>query len=475
MFENYIAFFPELSLLLGLGLMWLVNHFRTGNTPKTFYTLSKVFVIFSLLTTIIFYNKSFLPGVFENNPYSSLFKIIIYVFAIAWSYLSCKWFLNKNRSSWSFYSLLMLELLALTLAISAVNFIALFICLESAFLLNWFLIRFRDDEDEKIQHTSQRFLLFSLIFACFFAIGAGIFYYEVGSLKYEDVYEYLRHASNINIWHYSAFALILISLLFMLGIAPFHFWFIDVIGISILPVSGFLTIIPVFAYIACLTDIIINAFFPIFGLFKPALILFGLLSIVIGVIGANSEQNMRKLFAYSTLYHLGVVVLSLSSFDDNSVLSSFIYLLVYVLAMSGVYTAFLGMRSKGEYLISLNSVAGISTVRPYVAAAFLVFLISLISTPPMLGFLGKLSVVNNLVIQGSYGIIAVILLAVLMLVNAYLKIIKSLYFDLRTNIFDRADKGVYICLFINLILVLISILNPKYLMHDVEAMLVTIF
>ena len=93
----------------------------------------------------------------------------------------------------------------------------------------------------------------------------------------------------------------------------------------------------------------------------------------------------------------------------------------------------------------------------------------------MLGFLGKLSVVNNLVIQGAYTTIFVVLLAVLMLVYAYLNVIKALYFDTRTNTFDRVDKGVYICLTVNLILVLISILNPKYLMNDVEAMLVTIF
>ena len=199
------------------------------------------------------------------------------------------------------------------------------------------------------------------------------------------------------------------------------------------------------------------------------------MSVGFGVIGANAEQNMRRLFGFSTLYHLGIIILCLSAFDDNSVLSSFIYMLVYVLAMSGIYTGFFGMRSKGMYLSKLDEVSGLSAMRPYISAAFLVFLISLISTPPLLGFLGKLSVVNNLVIQGEYEIILFILLAVLMLAYAYLKVIKALYFDERTNSFDRVDKGVYICLTVNLILVLISILNPKYLMNDVEAMLTTIF
>lgn len=476
MFQNYVAAFPELILLMCIVVMAMVNRFRSENTPKTFFTISKIFLAFALLATIIFYNKSFSPALFMNDPYTSLFKIIIYLLSIAWFYLSCKWFLNKNRSSYSFYALLVLSVLGLTLAISAVNLLALFGSLLTVFVVNCFLIKMKVSEDDVILKAAvRRYVLFGIMFATFFAVGMWIFYIDVHSLNYKDIHEFLSHKSNLDLRHYAAFALIMISVLYKLGIAPFHFWYIDVIGVSILPVCGYLTIIPAFAFFACTIDLVINAFFPIYHLFKPAVIIFAVLSIIIGVIGANSEQNMRKLFAYSTVYHLGVVMLSLSAFNDNSVLSGFIYLLIYVLAMTGIYTSFYGLRSKGEYLVNLDSVAGISTVRPFISAAMLIFLISLISTPPLLGFLGKLSVVNNLVIQGNYGLILVILFSVLVLVYAYMRVIKAFYFDARVNLFDRVDKGVYICLFINLILVLISILNPKYLMHDVEAMLVTIF
>mgnify|MGYP000780919417 FL=1 len=141
MIHNYIAALPEISLAAGLLVMALVRLFRSENTPKTFYTLGKFFLAFTLLTTVVFYNRSWLPPIFENNPYTSLFKIIICLFTLAWAYLSCKWFLNKNYSSWSFYSLMLLEVLLLSLAISALNFAALFVGLQGAFLLNWFLIR----------------------------------------------------------------------------------------------------------------------------------------------------------------------------------------------------------------------------------------------------------------------------------------------------------------------------------------------
>ncbi len=472
---KYIAAIPEVAILLGLLVMFAVNLIRKSNTPKTFFTLSKITLFVALLGTIIFYNQSWYPTVFENIPYTSLFKSIIYLLTLAWAYLSCKWFLNKNIPSFSYYSLILLAVLCMSLAISSLNLWALFICLQGAFLLNWFLIRIGDDEEEKKQKAANRFLGFALLFALLFVGGCIILQMRVGGLEYADIYSHYSRAAKLNWVDYAAAGMILATMIFMLGLVPFHFWYIDVIGVSVLPVSGFLSIIPLFAYIACITDVVLNVFFPIWGTFKPVILIFGIMSVGFGVIGANAEQNMRRLFGFSSLYHLGIIILCLSAFDDNSVLSSFIYMLVYVLAMSGIYTGFFGMRSKGVYLSELGSVSGFSETRSYISAAFLVFLISLISTPPLLGFLGKVSVVNNLVIHGDYEIILFVLLAVLMLAYAYLKVIKALYFDERTNSFDRVDKGVYICLTVNLILVLISILNPKYLMNDVEAMLVTIF
>ncbi len=490
MLHNYLSLLPEVSLAVCLPVMALVNRFREENTPKTFFTLSKSFLLVSLFAVILFYNRSAFPAWLVNNPFTSLFKIIVCLFTLAWFYLSCKWFLNKNRSSFGFYSLGILVVLGLNLAISSVNLLLTFVCLWGAFLLNYYLIRLRDEEDETVIAVSRRFLFFAVLFGVFFAAGIWLLWTQTGSFGYDDLYNYyalsgapeIRNASGEGafaaapgIRAYAAMGLIIAAMLFLLAVAPFHFWYADVIGVSVLPVSGFLTIVPVFAYVACLADLVLNIFLPAYPVLRDAVVIFGVLSLVIGVLNANIEQNMRRLFAYSALYHTGVILLTLSAFNENSLLSGFVYMLVYVLAMSGIYTAFLGFRSQGAYLRSTSSIAGISTVRPYISAAVLIFLLSLIATPPMLGFLGRLSVVNNLVIQGSYGIIFIILLSVLMLIYAYLKIIKSMYFDSRTNIFDRADKGVYICLFINLVLVLISILNPRYLMHDFEAMLVTIF
>lgn len=470
MFAVSVSLLPEIILLAGIITMLLVNQFRETKTPKTFFTLSKIFTLLSLSAVVIFYNQSAFPEWFRNFEYTTLFKILIYILAVASFYLACKWFLSKNYSSLEYYVLTLVSLLTLSLSISARNLLALMICLHLGFVLNYFLIRMSSNI-ETAYPVSRRFLFGWLIMLIISIIGLSWLYMANGSLGYRDLYAFYR-SGTMSSWQALLSALlIIIPLLYMMGIAPFHFWFADSVGSSILPVSAYITIVPAFAYLAVLVNLCSNVFFPVYAGLSQFMLACAVLSVILGAVGANSEPNLRKLFAYTTLYNLGVVLVCLVALNDNSLLSSFVYMLVYLMAMFGVYTVFYAFKSKGEYLVELGDTAGISEVRPYISAAVLVFMISLLGTPPMLGFLGKLSLVNNLVIQNRYAMIFLIMTALVMVAYAYLLVIKTIYFDPRKNTFDRADKGVYICLMINLILVLISILNPKYLMHDAETIL----
>ena len=71
--------------------------------------------------------------------------------------------------------------------------------------------------------------------------------------------------------------------------------------------------------------------------------------------------------------------------------------------------------------------------------------------------------------------LSAILFSMLILAYAYLKIITVVYFEPRDNTFDIVDKGVYWWMFINVVIMLLAVINPKYLMHDVELMLVAVF
>ena len=81
------------------------------------------------------------------------------------------------------------------------------------------------------------------------------------------------------------------------------------------------------------------------------------------------------------------------------------------------------------------------------------------------------NLINTLLEHHNIGLILFIFLMLIWLAHGLLAIIKSLYFDKRSYNFDRADKGVYFCLIVNILIILFVVTKPRYLMYDIEQMI----
>mgnify|MGYP004633675889 FL=1 len=470
MLQNWLILLPELLFVGFIPLAFVINRYRESKTAKTFFTLSKFFLCAIILATIIFYNKSVWPNLWQNSRYSTMFKVLVYISGLVWFYLSSKWFLNKSRSSFRFYLLGMIMLLLFGLLLSAQTMLVPMLIVP---LLCWstrILILQHWDED-KVRIAARQYTVMAVVFCLLLWSGAGLLVYQAQSFAYSDIRDFIGASVPVGGLTYGAALAIFGALLFMMAAAPFHFWFVSTTTVAILPVCGFLTIIPPFVYLACLLKLISGIFAPLAAELQPLLLVVGSLSLLVGAVSANAQNNIRRLFAFSTVYNLGVMLLGICFFDAAAIVGAFVYVIIYVMGMIGVYTVFLAFKSKGDYLSELTDINGISTAKPYVSAAFLIFMISLIGVPPLLGFWGRLSLINVLVRTEQWWQVLGFLTALVLIANAYLQIIRVVYFMPRQNSFDRTDKAIYICLLVNVLLVLVSILNPAYLLHDAEIVL----
>ena len=438
--KNWIALVPEFILIATVGVSVLVWMFRDKATPKTFYTIAKYGVLLVLLSSVVLYDQSFYPKIYENNPYTTLFKSFIYLGALANMSLAVRFFLSTDTASFRFYVLQEISLLFLCAAISFVE---------------------------------KTLVRYSVLFSLATLVCAFVLSYLAGGGDFQNVAALLQK-NPVPFHVYICGAFLIVSVLFKLGAAPFHFCLPTILGRTILPVSGYLALVPVLAYYAVLIILLAHVVNGIYDVLRPAMFVFAVASILVGAVGANTETNLRKMFAYVRIFAVGVVLALLIKFEQNSVFSSFIYLSVCVLTMLGVYAVFYGFKSRGEYLDSMVDVAGVSSSKPFLAAALLIFLFSLLGLPPFLGFLGLLSVVNTLVAQQNYWLIFVVLSGLVVLGAAFLRIIKIIYFDRKNLHFDRVDKGIYLTLAINLFIIAVLMINPKYLMNDIEVALWTL-
>ncbi len=465
MLQNWFILLPELMLIGFFIVGSLVEKFRVEKTAKTFFSLAQFFLLAAIACSILFYNKSAFSSFWQNTSFNTLFKTFAYLLAWAWFYLSSKWFLNKNRPSFKFYSICFALLLGFDILASCTSLLTLALIVPFICFFYFQLIRRHWDID-KVNAASKAYAWCALLFCVLLWSGIMLIYWQTDSFMYAEIKSFFLQQKSLVVTDYTAVVLILSCFMFLMAFVPFHNWFIAFISTGILPVCGFITLVPPLMYLCAFINLMrecLPAFIPFVA---PILLGFAFASLLVGALAAGKENNIRKLFAFLSIFVLGFAVSGLVSFSGNAIIASFAYISVAILSFAGVYTVFLGIKSRGEYLSDLSAIAGFYRLRPYMSAALLVFLVSLIGLAPTLGFFGYLSLINMLIFNQSWWLVAILFLSILLVATACLRIIRTVYFTPLENKYDRTDSAIYICLFINMIFILVSLINPSWLLRD---------
>ena len=465
MLQNWFILLPEICMLSFFAIVAPKAFLHKEITAKSFFSYVQLFLLAALASTIIFYNKSAFPEYWQNSSFTTLFKFFVYLLAWAWFYLSSIWFLNKNRPSGYFYLICFALLLGFDILASSTSLITLAVVIPYICFFYYKLI-LRHWDIEQVRLPAKNYIICAIFFTILLVLGISLIYMQTKTFSYEGIKIFFTKNNIPSSTTYLGVLFVLSSLLFMMAVAPFHHWFISFIGRGVLPVCGFITIIPPLIYLCTLINLI-NECFPYFiNQITSILTVFGAISVIIGAFSANGEKNIRRLFGYINIYCSGFMLIGLMNFSNSSIVASFAYIAICVLSFGGIYTIFLGIKSKGDYLSDTDAISGFYTMRPFMSAALLIFMFSLMGLAPTLGFFGYLSVINNLVESGYWLNLSLILFALLFVVGACLQIVRVIYFETPVNKFDRSDKAIYICLFVNTLLVFISLINPAWLLYD---------
>lgn len=465
MIENVLYSGQIISLLL--GLLWLGCQCLWAKTgARGYFNTAKVSVLASAAFSILFYNKTVLPDFFAVSSFTVLFYVLTAFIAFAWLSLTLRWFTNEDLPACGFCATTLCALMCLLVILTTVNLGVLFAGLCGLAVVNYHFLRF-SQESEELHPVSRRYGWSAAFFAVLMLTALCVlmpenwnFAMAEGFIGGADLFLQIIVSGGI-----------LFFILFLIGLAPFHFWFSDSVVPSVLPVGAYFNLIPFFSLWGLFIKINSEVMVPVSNALGSSYIIFGIFSVLIGAIGANASRNMRKMFAYAGLYNIGVMVMMISSFKPEAALGMFVYMQVYILAMFGVYTCFYSFKSHGDYITNLSMIGGLYKVRPYISGAMLFFMVSLMAIAPLPGFLGQLAALYTFALQTQYALIFVILAAMLILMAAYLQIIRTMYFAQRETEFDRPDHGVYVYLLINILLIGILVFRPHFLLHDAEIIL----
>lgn len=472
MLQQIIAYLP--NLIICMGIMHLMLLYVNGiQTAKTYASTARTWLLFSLLCLILINENNIAIPYLEHNAYTLLFMLWSGISMYLMLILSSGWFVSIQRTGCRYNMLILAAYICINIMLETINIAVLMIGYIIWTIINYALLKI--NYEKQTTENGKRYLIIS-------GVIIGLSVLSMIYIRWQGLENY--DYANISVWLankelslplFLAVMGVLMPMFYAMNIAPFHIMAEEKQSRSILPVAHYFAIIPIIVFFAVLLKIN-QIFAPILGTHLTAVYqILAIISIIFGAIGTNARMNLHRICAYSTVFHIGIVLLLVSLGSSQAIETAFIYLLIYLTALGAIYAVCYNLRSHGEYLSSISSLAGIAENRPYATGALLVGLFSMMGLPPLAGFLGQLNVVYDLLNQEAYLILLVVIISLLLIIRAYLSIIMTVYFEKKIKSFDTENKYVLLCSTLYILAVIGLTFNPFHIFEHIKDMFNVIF
>jgi NADH-quinone oxidoreductase subunit N len=257
--------------------------------------------------------------------------------------------------------------------------------------------------------------------------GASLVYGFTGHTGFGPIAEALADGRSLGL--VVGLVFVLAGLAFKISAVPFHMWTPDVYEGAPTPVTAFFASAPKLAAMALLVRVVIDAFAPITTDWQQIVSFIAIASMALGSFAAIGQRNIKRLMAYSSIGHMGFVLVGLAAGTEQGVQGVILYVVIYIVMTLGAFAAILAMRRGGMMVEEIDSLAGLARTKPGMAFLFAAILFSLAGIPPLAGFFAKYYVFLAAVQAGLYALAVIGVVTSVVGAYYYLRIVKIMYFD----------------------------------------------
>jgi len=452
---------PEILLIIYSIIAILTASFLKSN--KSYNLIFQATVIIFLISAIILYFTPFetqtnVNGIFVRDTFSKFFQILILLSVSCLLFMS-KQYLQKNNLFKPEYPILIIfSTLGMMIMISSHNFLLLYLGLEIQSLSLYVVSSFRRDNYKSTEAGLKYFILGSLS-SGLMLFGISLIYGSTGSINFEII------SSMIN--YEGFFPGIVAGLVFLIcGFAfkasavPFHMWTPDVYEGSPTPVTAFFATVPKLAAVGVLLRVLFDCFGQIVESWQQVIIIISVLSMFLGSVAAIGQNNIKRLMAYSSIGHIGFVLMGVASGTDKGISAVLIYMVLYIIMNIGVFVFILNMERNGVAVTTINSLNMYNNVSKSQTLFLTILLFSLAGIPPLAGFFGKFFIFNAAINAGLSWLAVMGGIASVIAAFYYLRIVYLMYFGLSKDpLSGKMPTAHWIILSGSALLMLIGIIN----------------
>ena len=421
---------PEATMAGLACLVLLVEVFRgPDNRAATFWAaamsvmivLAELAIWFPQGTTLAFH------GSYRADVMSAVLKAFVMVIVLLSFFYARDYFERRGRVVQEFYILGLFATLGMMVLISAHNLLTIYLGLELLSLAMYAMVAM-DRDSSSASEAAMKYFVLGALASGMLLYGMSMLYGVSGTLDLGTLASQVA-AGNSHLLYTFGLVFVLIGLAFKLGVVPFHMWVPDVYQGAPTPVTLFIGSAPKLAAYAMAIRLLTDGLGGLAGEWSMMLVLLSVASMALGNLLAIAQTNMKRMLAYSTISHMGFLLLGLLSARTSGYAASMFYVITYAVMSMGAFGAIILLSSANSEADRLQDFAGLAKRSPWLAFLMLIIIFSLAGVPPFAGFWAKWFVLKE-VIAAGYSWLA-ILAVVFSLIGAYyyLRVIKLMYFD----------------------------------------------
>ena len=369
-----------------------------------------------------------LGGLFELDRMAQVLKVVtLLTVAVVFVY-STDYLRRRAIFKGEYFVLGLFATLGAMVLISAGSLITLYLGLELMSLCLYAMVAFDRDSGIAAESAIKYFVLGSMASGTLL-YGMSIIYGMTGSLELDGIANAVRGGFSANLGLVFGIAFLIVGVGFKFGAVPFHMWIPDVYEGSPTCVTVFIGTASKLAAFGLAMRLLPEALGASQSDWTQMLVVLSVLSMAIGNIVAIAQFNLKRMLAYSTISHVGYVLLGILSGTAQGYQAAMFYMISYVVVAAGAFGMILLLARQGFEADKLEDFKGLNARSPWFAGMMAILMFSLAGVPPFIGFWAKLGVIQAVLgVQLTWLAVVAVLFSV---VGAYyyLRIVKLMYFD----------------------------------------------
>lgn len=427
---DFAPAYPEIFLLVMVCVVLMADLIWGGKRSNVAFLLAQASLLGCAVITLSTSGEGTVhtfSGMFVDDTMADILKLLVYATVSVVLIYSRTYIADRDILSGEFHSLALFATLGMMVMISASHFLTLYLGLELQSLSLYAMVALRRNVGST--EAAIKFFVLGALASGFLLYGMSMIYGTTGSLEIARITEVIQSGALSQATLVVGLVFIVAGISFKLSAAPFHMWAPDVYEGASSAVVLFVGSAPKLAAFGFVMRLLVDGLGSMSGDWQGMLILLAIMSMLVGNVAAIAQTNIKRMLAYSTISHMGFVLLGFIGANENGYSAAMFYVVIYVLMTLGTFGIIILLSRAGFEADKLDDFKGLNRRSPWYAFLMLLLMFSMAGIPPTVGIYAKLSVLEAVLSAGYTWLAVLAVMLSLIGVFYYLRIVKLMYFD----------------------------------------------